>query len=77
MASVSQMRQDSLQKSILFMQQEHANTLKGLHEEIQKLQKKCSGRLIIILQLHCVKWCHFTKIDLDEQLTKDPHLFQT
>ena len=80
MASVSQMRQDSLQKSILFMQQEHANTLKGFHEEIQKLQKKCSGRLIIILQilqLHCAKWCHFTKIDLDEQLTKDAHLFQT
>ena len=51
MASVSQMRQDSLQKSILFMQQEHANTLKGLHEEIQKLQKKCSGKLIAKLQI--------------------------
>ena len=33
----------NLESSILFMQQEHANTLKALHEEIQKLQKKCSG----------------------------------
>lgn len=32
----------NLESSILFMQQEHANTLKALHEEIQKLQKKCS-----------------------------------
>ena len=35
----------NLESSILFMQQEHANTLKALHEEIQKLQKKCSGKL--------------------------------
>ena len=43
MAAISQIRQESLEKSILFMQQDHANTLKGLHEEIQKLQKRCSG----------------------------------
>ena len=29
------------QSSILFMQQEHAQTLQGLHGELQKLQKKC------------------------------------
>lgn len=33
----------NLESSILFMQQEHAATLKALHEEIQKLQKKCTG----------------------------------
>ncbi|XP_077995800.1 coiled-coil domain-containing protein 92-like [Glandiceps talaboti] len=30
------------ESSILFMQQDHAKTLQGLHTEIQKLQKKCS-----------------------------------
>ncbi|XP_070572454.1 coiled-coil domain-containing protein 92-like [Ptychodera flava] len=30
------------ESAILFMQQEHAKTLQGLHTEIQKLQKKCS-----------------------------------
>ncbi|XP_033117007.1 coiled-coil domain-containing protein 92-like [Anneissia japonica] len=28
--------------SLLFMQQDHAHTLQGLHQEIQKLQKKCA-----------------------------------
>ncbi|CAH1800360.1 unnamed protein product [Owenia fusiformis] len=32
----------NLESSILFMQSDHAITLKGLHAEIQKLQKKCS-----------------------------------
>lgn len=32
----------NLEVSILFMQQQHAATLKALHEEIQTLQKKCS-----------------------------------
>ena len=40
----------NLESSILFMQQEHANTLKALHEEIQKLQKKCSGKV----SKHCI-----------------------
>ncbi|EDO35850.1 predicted protein, partial [Nematostella vectensis] len=29
------------ESSVLFMQQEHAQTLKGLYAEISKLQKKC------------------------------------
>uniref|UniRef100_H2ZNC2 CCDC92/74 N-terminal domain-containing protein n=1 Tax=Ciona savignyi TaxID=51511 RepID=H2ZNC2_CIOSA len=33
----------SSRKSILFMESEHAATLRGLHKEIQQLQKKCSG----------------------------------
>ena len=32
------------ESSVLFMQQEHANTLQGLYTEINKLQKKCGGR---------------------------------
>ena len=36
-------RQQNMQSSILFMQQEHAKTLSGLHDEIHRLQKKCSG----------------------------------
>jgi len=35
--------QRNLESAILFMQQEHANTLKGLHDEIRNLQKKYSG----------------------------------
>ena len=33
-----------LESSLLFMQQEHSTTLKALHEEISKLQKKCRGK---------------------------------
>ncbi|CAK8697972.1 uncharacterized protein LOC143448342 [Clavelina lepadiformis] len=36
---------ESARKSILFMETQHANTLKGLHAEIQQLQKKCSELL--------------------------------
>lgn len=32
----------NMESKILFMQQEHAATLKALHEEIQRLQKKCT-----------------------------------
>jgi hypothetical protein len=35
----------NLESSILFMQQDHATTLKALHDEIQKLQKKCTGKI--------------------------------
>ena len=45
MTSQAAIHKRNLESSILFMQQEHANTLKALHEEIQKLQKKCSGNL--------------------------------
>lgn len=43
MTSEAAVHQRNLESNILFMQQEHANTLKCLHEEIEKLQKKCSG----------------------------------
>ncbi|CAG5133177.1 unnamed protein product [Candidula unifasciata] len=32
----------NLESSILFMQREHAATIKGLHEEISSLQKRCT-----------------------------------
>ncbi|XP_076473026.1 coiled-coil domain-containing protein 92-like [Babylonia areolata] len=41
----------NLESSILFMQQEHAATLKALHEEIHKLQKKCTD-LTFQLTMH-------------------------
>jgi coiled-coil domain-containing protein 92 len=37
------------ESSILFMQQQHAQTLQGLYTEISKLQKKCGGWFIIRL----------------------------
>ena len=49
MAGIDSMKQKNLESSILFMQQEHSNTLKGLHEEIHKLQQKCSGKLFRIV----------------------------
>ena len=39
-------REDNLQKSLYWLQQEHAKTLRDLHEEISKLQKRCSGELL-------------------------------
>ncbi|XP_032899759.1 coiled-coil domain-containing protein 92 isoform X2 [Amblyraja radiata] len=37
-----EMQLHSAQKNLLFLQQEHANTLRGLHSEIRKLQQHCS-----------------------------------
>ncbi|XP_007905974.1 coiled-coil domain-containing protein 92 [Callorhinchus milii] len=37
-----EMQLHSAQKNLLFLQQEHANTLKGLHAEIRKLQQHCA-----------------------------------
>lgn len=36
----------SAQKNLLFLQREHANTLKGLHAEIRRLQQHCTGNYI-------------------------------
>jgi hypothetical protein len=43
MTSQAAIHKRNLDSAILFMQQEHAETLKGLHKEIENLQKKCSG----------------------------------
>ena len=32
------------ERSIAFLQATHAEVLKGLHEEIEQLQKQCSGK---------------------------------
>ena len=45
MATEAAVHKRNLESSILFMQQEHAATLKALHEEIQKLQKRCTGKV--------------------------------
>ncbi|XP_053328010.1 coiled-coil domain-containing protein 92 [Spea bombifrons] len=37
-----EMQLHSAQKNLLFLQQEHANTLKGLHTEIRRLQQHCT-----------------------------------
>ena len=44
MSSETSMHQRNLDSSILFMQQEHAAILKGLHDEIAVLQKRCTGK---------------------------------
>lgn len=45
MATQAAVHKRNLESAILFMQTEHAQTLKGLHEEIKNLQKKCSGSI--------------------------------
>lgn len=43
----------SAQKNLLFLQREHANTLKGLHAEIRRLQQHCTGsweRMLMLTQ---------------------------
>lgn len=39
------------EKSIQFMQEAHAEVLKGLHGEIETLQKQCAGILNLSLKL--------------------------
>ncbi|XP_050409042.1 coiled-coil domain-containing protein 92 [Patella vulgata] len=51
MTSEAAIHKRNLESSILFMQQEHSDTLKGLHEEIQNLQKKCTD-LTFQLTMH-------------------------
>lgn len=34
--------------AVSFLQEQHANTLHGLHLEIQKLQKKCASKPFMI-----------------------------
>jgi coiled-coil domain-containing protein 92 len=51
MATQEAIHKRNLESSILFMQQEHAATLKALHEEIKKLQKKCSGKIRTVFYL--------------------------
>ncbi|XP_022093264.1 coiled-coil domain-containing protein 92-like [Acanthaster planci] len=42
MAAPMHVQLHNAESAILFMQQEHAKTLQGLHQELQKLQKKCA-----------------------------------
>lgn len=56
----------SAQKNLLFLQREHASTLKGLHAEIRRLQQHCTGgsKLLAAGQSHCqelgllLHWAH-------------------
>ena len=41
----------STERSIVFLQATHAEILKGLHDEIELLQKQCSGTRIIMPKL--------------------------
>ena len=42
MATEASLLKRNLESSILFMQTEHATTLKALHDEIFRLQKRCT-----------------------------------
>ena len=47
----------SLESSVLYLQQQHAETLRGLHEEIRNLQKRNSGtkllfKIVVVLFLY-------------------------
>jgi len=44
--SQAQEKLQNTESSMKFMQAEHAHTLHGLHDEIHKLQTKCSGKLL-------------------------------
>ncbi|KAL8604677.1 hypothetical protein ACOMHN_013457 [Nucella lapillus] len=57
----------NLESSILFMQQDHAATLKALHEEIHKLQKRCTD-LTFQLTMHGINV--EDEGDVDSRLTQ-------
>ena len=44
MTSEAVIQRRNLESEVLFLRQEHAKTLKGLHEEIKVLQKRCTGK---------------------------------
>lgn len=64
MAGPIEVQLRNAQSSILFMQQEHAQTLQGLHSELQKLQKKCA-ELTFELAMK--------SDDADEEQSRDQH----
>ena len=43
MLAETQMQLQNAQHSVLFLQNEHAKVIAGLHDEIRNLQTKCSG----------------------------------
>ena len=47
MLAEAQLQLQNAQHSVLFLQNEHAKTIKGLHEEIKNLQQRCGGELIL------------------------------
>lgn len=49
-------REENLQKSLFWLQQEHAKTLKDLHGEISNLQKRCSGLFTFSVSLIHVRF---------------------
>ena len=59
MTSIDEMRLRNREVSILFMQKEHAATLKGLHEEIRRLQQKCSGEVVGLFLFNKIILCAF------------------
>ncbi len=48
----------SAEKSIAFIQREHASTLGNLHEEIAKWQQKCSGQCSLKTPFHFISIHH-------------------
>ena len=45
MLAEAQLQLQNAQHSVLFLQNEHAKTIAGLHEEIRNLQTKCGGEM--------------------------------
>ena len=50
MAAEIQLKLKNAESSIAFMQEQHAKTLEGLHQEIQKLQQKNAS------EIHWLGW---------------------
>ncbi|KAK7088133.1 coiled-coil domain-containing protein 92-like isoform X2 [Littorina saxatilis] len=63
----------NMESSILFMQQEHSDTLKALHEEIHKLQKRCTD-LTFQLTMHGIRLDE--EGDIDSRLKEVQHQLQ-
>ncbi|XP_078083211.1 coiled-coil domain-containing protein 92 [Mustelus asterias] len=62
-----EMQLQSAQKNLLFLQQEHASTLRGLHTEIHKLQQHCSD---LAFELTMTSPCDQTGESRSEELRK-------
>ena len=52
MSSFWENKYNSAEKSIQFIQETHAEVLRGLHEQIENLQKQCAGALNNLIYLY-------------------------
>ena len=71
-----QQKIQSLQHSIAFLQSQHATTLSSLHQEIERLQKKCKGINILSSLFNMTDFLPFPLLAVDENIDRKFNVVQ-